>query len=65
MIKLKALFIFAMVLLITSCSAPDVDYYQGTEPKFDFKQFFSGELKAYGVNFSVVKGDYCNIVIYR
>ncbi len=49
MIKLKALFIFAMVLLITSCSAPDVDYYQGTEPKFDFKQFFSGELKAYGV----------------
>ena len=49
MIKLKALFIFAMVLLITSCSAPDVDYYHGTEPKFDFKQFFSGELKAYGV----------------
>lgn len=49
MIKLKACFIFTLVLLITSCSAPDVDYYQGTDPEFDFKQFFSGELKAYGV----------------
>ena len=49
MIKLKAIFIFIMVMLVTSCSAPDVDYYQGTEPQFDFKRFFNGELKAYGV----------------
>ncbi|MCO7250406.1 DUF3833 domain-containing protein [Pseudoalteromonas sp. Ps84H-4] len=49
MIKLKAILILAMVMLITSCSAPDVDYYRGTEPEFNFKQFFSGELKAYGV----------------
>ncbi|WP_199524399.1 DUF3833 domain-containing protein [Pseudoalteromonas sp. bablab_jr011] len=49
MIKLKAMFISAMVFLVASCSAPDVDYYKGTEPEFNFKRFFSGELKAYGV----------------
>lgn len=36
-------------LLLMSCSAPDVDYYQGSQPQFNFKRFFDGQLKAYGV----------------
>lgn len=39
------LFVLAM---LTACSA-SIEDYEGTEPKFDFKQFFSGELVAYGI----------------
>ena len=39
----------SVLLLLTSCAAPDVEHYEGSEPAFDFKQFFSGKLKAYGV----------------
>ena len=39
------LFVLAM---LTACSA-SIEDYKGTEPKFDFKQFFSGELVAYGI----------------
>lgn len=41
--------VFAFALLIMSCSAPNVDHYKNTSPEFDFKNFFSGNLKAYGV----------------
>ncbi|WP_404343939.1 DUF3833 domain-containing protein [Pseudoalteromonas mariniglutinosa] len=47
--KLTALFFTTWLLLLASCSAPDVSHYKGTQPEFDFKQFFSGKLKAYGV----------------
>lgn len=36
-------------LMLMSCSAPEVEHYQGSQPQFDFKTFFSGKLKAYGV----------------
>lgn len=42
------LLIIASLFLI-SCSAPSVDHYKNTSPEFDFKTFFSGNLKAYGV----------------
>lgn len=44
-----------MILLITaslfliSCSSPSVEHYKNTSPVFDFKTFFNGNLKAYGV----------------
>ncbi|MDN3379897.1 MULTISPECIES: DUF3833 domain-containing protein [unclassified Pseudoalteromonas] len=40
--------LFACTLLV-SCAAPDVQHYQDTGPEFNFKQFFNGKLKAYGV----------------
>ncbi len=36
-------------LFLVSCSAPKVEHYNSSNPEFDFKAFFSGDLKAYGV----------------
>ncbi len=47
MLKLVAVSLLA--LLLVSCSAPNVEHYKNTSPNFDFKTFFSGNLKAYGV----------------
>jgi len=45
----KAAMMAFLVLLLASCSAPNVEYYKNTLPEFDFKTFFNGNLKAYGV----------------
>ncbi|WP_409425905.1 DUF3833 domain-containing protein [Pseudoalteromonas sp. RW-H-Ap-1] len=47
--RVKFAMVLAVSFFIASCSAPSVEYYKGSEPNFDFKTFFSGELKAYGV----------------
>ncbi|MGO2476766.1 MAG: DUF3833 domain-containing protein [Pseudoalteromonas sp.] len=39
----------SLLLVLTSCTAPKVEHYEGSEPVFNFKQFFNGKLKAYGV----------------
>ena len=41
-------FLLPLLLLLSACSS-SIDDYKGTEPYFDFKTFFSGELVAYGV----------------
>lgn len=46
---LKTIFVCVFALLLVSCSAPNVEHYSKTTPNFDFKTFFSGKLKAYGV----------------
>ncbi|MFY8327396.1 DUF3833 domain-containing protein [Pseudoalteromonas sp. ZZD1] len=46
---LNKVFVLTLCFLLVSCAAPDVEHYQGTSPEFNFKQFFSGKLKAYGV----------------
>ena len=46
---LKTALICSSALLLISCSAPNVEHYKNTSPNFDFKTFFSGNLKAYGV----------------
>ncbi|MBH0049464.1 MULTISPECIES: DUF3833 domain-containing protein [unclassified Pseudoalteromonas] len=46
---LKAAVMSLSALLLISCSAPKVEHYKNTSPNFDFKTFFSGNLKAYGV----------------
>ncbi|MBH0020967.1 DUF3833 domain-containing protein [Pseudoalteromonas sp. SWXJ133] len=46
---LKAAVMSLSALLFISCSAPNVEHYKNTSPNFDFKTFFSGNLKAYGV----------------
>lgn len=45
----KVTFAAICALLLVSCSAPNVEHYNNTSPEFDFKTFFSGNLKAYGV----------------
>ena len=45
---IRSLILFILVFL-TSCAAPDVDYYSQSQPEFNFKTFFNGKLKAYGV----------------
>ncbi|HBV76049.1 MULTISPECIES: DUF3833 domain-containing protein [Vibrio] len=45
----KSLLILLSMLFIISCSAPEVSHYSGSQPNFDFKTFFNGKLKAYGV----------------
>ncbi|KAA1153621.1 DUF3833 domain-containing protein [Pseudoalteromonas sp. FUC4] len=45
----KTVVICLFAVLLISCSAPNVEHYKNTSPNFDFKTFFSGELKAYGV----------------
>lgn len=49
MSKLNSVFILLFCTILTSCVAPDVDHYKATGPELDFKQFFNGKLKAYGV----------------
>lgn len=41
--------ILACTLFLVSCSAPKVEHYNDSNPEFDFKSFFNGKLKAYGV----------------
>ncbi|GAA64338.1 hypothetical protein P20311_2133 [Pseudoalteromonas sp. BSi20311] len=47
--RVKVAMVLAVSFFIASCSAPSVEHYKGSEPNFDFKTFFSGDLKAYGV----------------
>ncbi|EAR60731.1 DUF3833 domain-containing protein [Neptuniibacter caesariensis] len=42
------LFLLSVLLVIAGCSAT-IDEYQGTEPKLQLEQFFSGQLEAYGI----------------
>lgn len=45
----KSILVGTCALFLISCSAPSVDHYKNTSPEFDFKTFFTGNLKAYGV----------------
>ncbi|WP_342608485.1 DUF3833 domain-containing protein [Vibrio tritonius] len=40
--------VVAMALILTSCSA-DIEDYQGTSPKFELFDYFSGESEAWGM----------------
>ncbi len=40
---------YFVVLLMTSCSQATIETYEGRQPQLDLREFFSGELKAYGI----------------
>ncbi len=46
--KLVVSFIFFISFLLSSCSTK-IDYYQSMTPKFNFQQFFQGDLIAHGM----------------
>ena len=48
--KLTKLTAFLGVLImLSSCGGNSVDYYEGTSPKADIKEYFNGPVKAWGV----------------
>ncbi|MDO6465268.1 DUF3833 domain-containing protein [Pseudoalteromonas carrageenovora] len=49
LLKIKPLMVCIFAVFLISCSAPSVEHYKNSSPEFNFKEFFSGELKAYGV----------------
>jgi len=44
----KCFISFLLIALLTSCSTTTLDY-QGTQPEFDLKEYFTGELKGWGL----------------
>ena len=55
----KNILLFTLVILITSCSTELSDYRE-TDPKFDIKNYFTGELIAWGM-----VQDYANQITRR
>ncbi|WP_105264606.1 DUF3833 domain-containing protein [Pseudoalteromonas sp. T1lg76] len=45
---MRHLVLLPLLILLVSCSV-SIEDYEGTEPQFDFKRFFNGELVAYGI----------------
>ncbi len=46
---LASILTLLVCIFLVSCAAPDVEHYKSSSPEFNFKQFFNGKLKAYGV----------------
>lgn len=49
LLKIKPFIVCIFAMFLISCSAPNVEHYTNSSPVFNFKEFFSGNLKAYGV----------------
>lgn len=46
-IKLTA--IIGAIIMLSSCKSNSLEYYQGTSPKADIKEYFNGPVKAWGI----------------
>jgi hypothetical protein len=46
---LKGFFLLVFSTYLLACSSPSLDNYEGTSPSLDLKEFFNGELRAYGM----------------
>lgn len=46
-IKLTA--ILGAMIMLSSCSGNSLEYYKGTSPKADIKEYFNGPIKAWGI----------------
>lgn len=46
-IKLTA--ILGAIIMLSSCSSNSLEYYKGTSPKADIKEYFNGPIKAWGI----------------
>lgn len=46
---LKLTAILGVLIMLSSCSGPSLDYYEGTAPKADIKEYFNGPIKAWGI----------------
>lgn len=58
--------IFSLILLLTSCAAPDVTHYAKVQPKLDLIKYFVGTTDAWGIfqqrNGEVVKRFHVEII---
>lgn len=46
---LKGVMIMALTMLLGACAGPSLDHYKGTTPPLDVKEYFSGDIKAWGI----------------
>lgn len=46
-IKLTAM--LGVLIMFSGCSGHSLEYYQGTSPKADIKEYFNGPIKAWGI----------------
>lgn len=38
-----------VLIMLSSCAANKIDYYKGTTPRADIKEYFNGPIKAWGI----------------
>lgn len=46
---LRKLTLIGVAIMLTSCAGNSLDYYKGTTPKADIKEYFNGPIKAWGI----------------
>lgn len=49
MTLLKKITLIGVALMLSSCIGNNLDYYKGTTPKVDIKEYFNGPIKAWGI----------------
>lgn len=42
-------FVAGVLIMLSSCGGKNLDYYKGTSPKVDIKEYFNGSIKAWGI----------------
>lgn len=47
--KLLMVAITGVIIMLNACSGKNLNFYDGTEPKADIKEFFNGDIKAWGL----------------
>jgi hypothetical protein len=46
---LRQLTLIGVLIMLSSCGGKQLDYYKGTTPKVDIKEYFNGPVKAWGI----------------
>lgn len=45
----KIIATIGVLIMLSSCAANKIDYYKGTTPRADIKEYFNGPIKAWGI----------------
>ena len=46
---MKGIILMGFMTLLSACSGPTLDHYEGTEPPLDLQEYFTGPIKAWGL----------------
>lgn len=46
---LKKITLIGVLIMLSSCGGKPLDFYKGTTPKVDIKEYFNGPVKAWGI----------------
>lgn len=47
--KARLTALLGVLIMLSSCSGNTIEYYEGTAPKADIKEYFNGPIKAWGI----------------